>query len=384
MLKKIAVALAACKFELGNIVNGKIWVQMTPCGHFSAIDGRPAILDGKPQKIKTWFIDAASAQLVIDKFNQRKNDMVVDYEHQTLYKEKNGQPAPAAAWIEQLEWLDGQGLFGLADLTSEAVEFITSKKYRYYSPVFGYDQDGTVTDMLMGAFTNYAGIDGMMPLAKLAADIFLNQLNPPEETTMTLEELLAKLRELLGLAADADEAQVLDALGKLVKNNNDPKKAVAAATASISKVLGVDEKSTPEQLVAACSALKTAAMAKANPDPAKFVPIDVVTGLQTQMAALSAQVNGDKVSRLVDKAVTDGRLLPVMVDWAIELGKKDIAALTAYLEQMPAIAALTATQSRDQRPDPNNFNLTQIELDTAALTGLTPKEFADQKNKEQK
>jgi len=35
------IAIAACSSPLGKPENGKLWVQVTPCGSFKAIDGRP-------------------------------------------------------------------------------------------------------------------------------------------------------------------------------------------------------------------------------------------------------------------------------------------------------------------------------------------------------
>ena len=129
MINRLEIALAACAFELGKVENGQLWVQMTPTGHFKAIDGRP-------HDVKSWFIDKATAQQVINRFNANKNEKVWDYEHQTLHKEKNGKPAPAAGWIKQLQWREGVGLFALVELTARAAELINNKEYRYNSPYF--------------------------------------------------------------------------------------------------------------------------------------------------------------------------------------------------------------------------------------------------------
>lgn len=362
------IALAACSSPLGKPENGKLWVQVMPCGSFRAIDGRPHDVD-------TWFIDAVSAEAVIDCFNARKNDTVIDYEHQTLNKEKNGQPAPAAAWFKKLEWREGEGLYGLADLTKKASEHIENKEYRFFSPVFTYDEKtGVVQNIIMGAFTNYAGIDGMQPLATLtalAAEIFLPTTNP-EDNTMDIKKIL----EALGLKPEATIEEILAAIKGLQDATKKPDdEATAALTAKLSQALGITS-TKADDVITACTALKTAATLKANPDPSKYAPVAMVEQMQAQMAALSATVNGDKVETTIKQAVTDGKLLPSMVDWARDLGNKDFAALTAYVDKAPAIAALTATQTRGQQPDPNNHNLTPTELQVAALTGITPEDLA--------
>lgn len=98
-----AVALAACSFTLGApAADNTLWVQITPAGHFLPADGREI-------NVPSWHIDQAVAAKVIERFRARQNKRVVDYEHQTLLKEENGQPAPAAGWYLDLEWREGQG-----------------------------------------------------------------------------------------------------------------------------------------------------------------------------------------------------------------------------------------------------------------------------------
>lgn len=371
--KKLSIGLAACSYDLGTIQDGKMWVQITPVGKFRAKDGRPSFIEGKRQKIDDWFIDATSAAAVIERFNKTQDNPVIDYEHQTLYKEQNGQPAPAAAWFIQLEWREGKGLFALIELTNKAQQAINDKEYRYFSPVFLYDEDnGTVEEIIMGAFTNYAAIDGMQPLAKLAANLFLTQQPQPEDTRM--DEILKLILKALGLKEDATEEEILAAIAGLKDQANQPPttEAVAAATASISKSLGIAENSTPAQIVAACSSLK----ASGKPDPTKYVDIAAFNDLNGKFAALSSQYQGDQVKKVIDQALEDGKLLPSQVTWATNLGNKDIAELCAYVENAPAIAALTATQTKGNRQDPNNYNLTDADLKVAAATGFTPKEFA--------
>lgn len=372
MFKK-AIAIAVCSTALGTPSAGQIWVQITPAGYF-----KPTTKDPRSAN-ESWFIDAASAKTVIDLFNSRKTETVIDYEHQTLYKEANGQPAPAAAWFKQLEWREGEGLFGLVELTAKAEQAITAKEYRYFSPVFAHDKNtGVITDLLMGAFTNYPAIDGMQELTKLAAQFFSNSLTK-KETTMDLKKLL----EALGLAENATQEDILAAIKALQETKKtNAEEAVAAATAAISKALGIDEKSSTEKVIAACSAMSVAAKAKTvEVNPARFVPIEAVTQLQQQVAALSAQVTGDKVGQLIEKAKTEGKLTDALVSWATDLGNKDYAALCAFIDKTPAIAALTGMQSGGQAPIASQFNLTPTELEVAALTGLTPEEFAKAKEK---
>ncbi|PPB54978.1 phage protease [Campylobacter hyointestinalis] len=73
---------------------------------------------------------------MIENFNDRKIDLVIDYEHQSLY----GKEAPAAGWITKLfTKADGEELWGKAMWSDKAAEYIKNDEYRYLSPVFNFD-----------------------------------------------------------------------------------------------------------------------------------------------------------------------------------------------------------------------------------------------------
>ncbi len=92
-------------------------IQLLPAGEFAARDGRP----GKGGK---WKIDAAIAAALIALAEARTTPFVLDYEHQTLHAERNGQPAPAAGWFKTLEWREGKGLYATDVQWTERAAFI--------------------------------------------------------------------------------------------------------------------------------------------------------------------------------------------------------------------------------------------------------------------
>lgn len=165
------IALAACAFSVTAPREGanRIDIQLTPAGTFKPSDGRE-------MKVTAWRIDRAIAAKVIARFNARKTPPVVDYEHQTLHKVANGQPAPAAAWMRALHWREGSGLWATVELTERAAALIRAGEYRFVSPVFAYDATGEILAIQMAAFTNAPAIDGMEPLAvQAAATLLLNR-----------------------------------------------------------------------------------------------------------------------------------------------------------------------------------------------------------------
>ncbi|MGK4362853.1 phage protease [Ectopseudomonas chengduensis] len=361
----LAVALAACSFALGApAADNTIWVQVTPAGHFLPADGREI-------KVPSWHINQAVATKVIERFHARKNKRVVDYEHQTLLKEENGQPAPAAGWYQALEWREGEGLFAQVQLTARAAQYIAEGEYQYFSPVFLYHPTtGDVLDVQMGALTNAPAIDGMQELSLRAAASFGCFDDSPEENPVN--QLLQALIAALGLAENTTEEQAVAAL--------------SAHTTNLRKLLGLDEGAVfGEALVAACTGLK--AKAATSVDPSQFVPLSVVEGLKADMAALTARL-GERDEKDLDSqiqgALEDGRLHKTMEEWARDLGKSNRAALTAYLDKAQPIAAIAGSQTGGKPPVADEkTGLTQDELAVCSAMGLTTEQFKAAKAEEQ-
>lgn len=337
-------AYAACTFELQAVGDA---IQLFPAGAFKARDGRPADVEAGH-----WFTDAQIAARLLAKAAARATDLVIDYEHQTLNSEKNGQPAPAAGWIKgaALEWREGLGLFATApEWTERGAAFIKAREYRYLSPVFVYDtRTGAVLELLHVALTNNPALDGLASLPALAAARF--QLADPaapsaeENHSVKREQLIA----LLGLAQDASDEDIQNAL-TMVKGSADKLPEVEAQLAA----------------------------AKAKPaDPEKFVPVSVVEELKQDIVALKSGQVGREVDELVKAGLGDGRLLPAQEKWARDLGGKDVAALKTYLDNTPAIAALKRQQTDGRVPVPASVE----QLDEEALAvcrqmGVEPKDY---------
>src|SRR5690606_29567309 len=79
----------------------------------------------------------------------------------------------------------------------------------------------------------------------------------------------------------------------------------------------------------------------------KFVPVSAVTELQTQLAALTAKQENSELDRLIEKNIAK-LPTPGLQDWARQ---QSVAALSAYLENAPEVAALTGTQTGGKAPD---------------------------------
>ena len=316
-------------------------IQLFPAGNFRAGDGRPT-------DAPHWQMDAATAARLNAVLAARKTRLLVDYEHQTLYARTNGRPNPAAGWIEALEWQEGKGLYARVQWTAAAKAAIAAGEYRYISPMFEYDVSGAILSLLPAALTNTPALDGMDAVTLAAAlSLFATPDESPKPEENDMNEL-EKLYALLGLTFDKDKA------------------SLTAALAALTEQLGGQ------------TTLKAAL--SAPPDAGKYVSVDVMSGLQKQVADLQAQLTARTQAdnaALVTAALADGRLLPAQKDWAESLAKSNPQALTDYLATVKPLAALTKTQTDGKAPPEAGkvAALSAEEIAAAKMLGMTTDEY---------
>ena len=309
---KTIIALSALLVDVSDSDSLPSEIKLVPSGEFrSARDNRPVGL-------AAWSLDEAGALKIIANFNALRTDFLIDYDHQTLSAKANGQPAPAAGWGGELQWRD-DGLYAIRiNWTKAALKAIADKEYRYISPVIQFDeQTGAVYGVPMAALTNYPALDNLNDLAAAAADLFLTQ---PQETIMDKNEITERLFYLLNLPLTTTTEDLLAELDKLKTMISQPD----GTTTGLSALLSV----------------------KPEIDFAKYVPIEVVHGLNARLAQLSSTALSGELDALIMKGQADGKILGAAAEkWARDMGKGNIAALKAYLESTPAIAALSGMQT---------------------------------------
>jgi hypothetical protein len=123
-------------------------IQVIPYGSYTTEEG-------------TFLHDEVSADFVMKAFDAHKNDLVIDYEHQTL----SGKEAPAAGWITRLINRGKAGIWAAVMWTEKAKLYIGNREYRYLSPVFlKRGSDNRVVKLVNAGLTNQPAIDGMVPL----------------------------------------------------------------------------------------------------------------------------------------------------------------------------------------------------------------------------
>lgn len=337
--------------EAAFVVGEDGYIQALPDGHFASVDGRPDDVAGGK-----WLMDSVAFAALQANTPHKAGDLVIDYEHQTLNKEKNGQPAPAAGWfnIDDVQYRQGQGLFIKPRFTENAIAYLTAKEYKYFSLVFGYDTStGRPQFIHSAALTNRPGVDGMLPLASLAALVTLtaNELsvNTPSQSSQPEElhvnSLLKKILAALGVEIP-DDVTALTA-----------EQEVAALSALNTLTTAANSVDSLKQQLTALSATSPSV------DLSQYVPAATVAALRAQLVALTAENGVLTVEQTVKAAIDEGKAFECERDYLTKLGQQSMAALTANLGERVAIAALTAKQTTTV-PDPIKDKETKL----AALT----------------
>lgn len=272
------LSLAVCDRALAPGGAAPEWVHLFPSGHMQGRDGRQFDL-------------ADPAALILD-FQSRGVDLPIDYEHQNDRPEaKLKGPVPAAGWIKELK-ADDTGLWGRVEWTATARELIGRREYRYLSPSFLFHPQTRQVIRLKGAGLVH---NPNLHLTALAHEE--PEMPEPEERNpgQPDPQLLLRLAEVLGLAPDSDGAAILS--------------AILAAL------------------------LPGTALAREQPDPSRFVPVDAVRELLSDRNTRIATMRESDASAKVEAAVRDGHITPAMRTWATALCMQDVGSFDTFISK---------------------------------------------------
>ncbi|ECI5214689.1 protease [Salmonella enterica subsp. diarizonae] len=356
-MKKHAIGIAVLS-SLSVDAGG--WCQLLPAGYFSARDGRPFDVDTG----KGWFIDGTIAARLIDEVRALKQDVLIDYEHNQLRKDKGLPPEQlvAAGWFnaDEMQWREGEGLFVKPRWTAAAQQRIDAGEFGYLSAVFPYDRaTGYVLQIRFAALTNDPGATGMQKLAALAAT--LPDSDNPQQENIPMNEKLRQLLARLGITVP-ENADVTD----------------EQATAALS---ALDTLKTDAGKVAVLSAeLETAKTAGSKIDLTKYVPVEHYNAVCDELAEAKAQGATASLSAVLDKAEQEGRIFKSERAYLEQLGGQiGVVSLSAQLEKKQPIAALTAMQTTtSQTPDSSRKPVAVLSADEQAAAkalGMTDAEY---------
>lgn len=220
----------------------------------------------------------AFEQLIADWRANGAKEILMDFEHQSEV-ERIDSDTRAAAWISNLAVDDERGLVGDVKFTDQGAEAVSNRRLRFLSCTWYADKAGRPTKMTTVALTNKPNI----PVAPI-----LNK--EPVPGVKTVEEKkgsemdIEKLKQALGLPAEATEEQVLAA----VKEGQDAKAKAAELKANAEKAaLEKEAEEFAEANAKKCNKAVLKAQYIANKDVAKAL----VAGIPDAPAAPQKLLN---------------------------------------------------------------------------------------------
>lgn len=270
-------------------------------------------------------VDDESVELIRKQFKDRKLDLVIDYEHQTLADVQ----APAGGWIKDI-YKGDDALIAKVEWTPKATEYLKNKEYRYLSPVVMVrKRDQKATALHSVALTNTPAIDGMFPV--------VNSLTIEDYseggTTMDLKEIA----KALGLPETATEEEVKKAVeeaGKAAQKIKEMEEkgegstgegadasAEVVANSTILKLLELDENAKTEDVAASIMALKTGG--------------DKATA--ATVLALKEKIERKEAEEAVQLALKEGKITAAQTGWAREYALKDADGFKKFMDKAVAV-----------------------------------------------
>jgi phage I-like protein len=326
------------------------WIQIIPAGEVKSAHG-------------DFLCDAEAMAMIIAAFAALERDMVVDYEHQTLY----GGEAPAAGWIDKLEPRD-DGLYGHTRWNDRAHEYIASGEYRYLSPVVWIrESDRRAFELHSVALTNDPAIHGMRALTN-------KRRGGAGDGEMDWTQVL----EMLGLGKDATEAQVLKAVERLkltrgaaltglgLKDEAGPDEVTVAVKDLVEfrdgavEALELKAERTPVALRAAVIALR---------NPSNAVPA-------AEYAALKRRLDERDADDVVGLALKAGKVTPANQAWARDYALKDPAGFRLFVDKAPVVVPLGGPEAAGQGGPSTGGQAAESELAVCKQLGITQESWA--------
>mgnify|MGYP005850697449 CR=1 FL=1 len=155
-------------------------------------------------------------------------------------------------------------------------------------------------------------------------------------------------------------------------------------------LLKLDENADEDAIVAALksyidktneqvAALKATSETGGKVDLSKYVGLEVVEELKTEIATLRSDITTREVDDLVDIAMSEGKLAPAQEQWARALGETDIAALKSYLDTAAVVVPPGKRQTDGKKlDDQGDIELTEEQVAICKNMGIAEADYKKQ------
>lgn len=342
-----------------------------------------------------FLFDAKAAASVMAAWSERKIDLSIDYEHQSLSDPPMESPNAATKWVPEIR--NGELWATQVRWTDRAAGYLTSGEYRYFSPAFEFDEKTTrVTKLINIALTNNPAMRGITPLVAATAkkegtkvdyeELFNDLKAEHEKLKADIASRDAKLTELtaqLARRSAADDAEDDD--------DEDEKKAKASMNASLS--LRPSARSSERALAVHQIANLRAGVRSLTGAENDATALGLLTAWKeshAKVAQLSAQVETIEAERLtkdfetlLDDASKGGALEPAkraaIKEQALKMGNGKLTPdavnmARAFLSARPA--QVNTTAAKIPQSDGSAASLHPTQLHIAKVCGRDPAETA--------
>lgn len=304
-----------------------------------------------------------AAKLIADSLQATGGRMPIDENHSTDLAAPRGEPSPARGWMTGLQ-ARADGIWAPVDWNESGRQLLADHAYRGISVVFNHREDGTITRILRASLTNRPNLRGVTALHQ-------------EQTAM--EAVLIKLRQILGLAADAKEEDIWRSLNAVIEAAAAEKaKAAAAGTAmqSIAKVAGIKEDADAATVLQAVTTLATSAT--------KAPGAETIAALQSELATVTTKLNdltsshaADRATGFVDAAIKAGRVgVKPLRDHYIAMHAVDPARVEKEINAFPVLGPSGAMQNPPKPDKDGMIALNAEQAQAAKVLGIPTEEYA--------
>ena len=174
--------------------NGELDVHIAPIGTFNGSNSQ-----GNPVKVN---ITKESLENLAEKLNQG-DEILADIDHQSC-KPGVERDTRAAGWFSKFVVDPIKGLFAKIKLTKKGRELIENREYRYFSPTFMLDENGSPTDLHSVSLTNLPAFKGYIK------PILNSEPNTKEiiEMEVTKDDLIQLIKDTVASMNEAPVEEV--------------------------------------------------------------------------------------------------------------------------------------------------------------------------------
>lgn len=319
-------------------------------------------VEGVPEEIKIlplgtvhnvhqdFLVDEESCQAIINQFKNRKIDLVIDYEHQTLLNVQ----APAGGWIKEIR-KGKDALIAKVEWTPKAQEYLRNKEYRYLSPVVNVRKsDGRAVSISSVALTNIPAITGMFTVVN-SAGAPAGYIEEPEGGKEM--EFLQMLAAMLGLPETATEEDIKNAVEALQKKGTETE---PVANSTILSMLSLKADAKTEDVTAKIQQLQNGG-----------------TGMAAELADLKKRFAKREAEDAVTVALKDGKISAAQKEWAAEYALKDPTGFQSFCEKATPVVPMGKTATTDPKVSGGKTEIDTVVLKNLGLTKEDLEKYAD-------